>query len=149
VESGGNTTHNTSYGYNADGDRTSATDSITGTTTTGYDQFDRLTSYTAGSTNATYAYNGDGLRQSKTIHGTTTQETWDQAEGLPLLIQDGTTSEIYGPDGLPLEQITGSGTVSYDVHDQLGCTVAPLGVGERIARTYDDAYGGLRPSACS
>jgi hypothetical protein len=56
---------------------------------------------------ATYAYNGDGLRQSKTVGGTTTQETWHTAEGLPLLIQHGATKEITGPDGLPLEQITG------------------------------------------
>jgi YD repeat-containing protein len=88
-------------------------DSITGSNTTyGYDQFDRLTSYTKGSTSSTYAYNGDGLRQSKTVNGTTTQETWDTAEGLPLLIQDGTTNEIDGPDELPPEQVTGSGTIS-------------------------------------
>jgi RHS repeat-associated protein len=144
----GSTTHNTSYGYNADGDRTSATDSITGTTTTtGYDQFDRLTSYTAGSTSATYAYNGDGLRTSKTVNGTTTQQTWDEAEGLPLLIQDGTTNEIDGPDGLPLEQVTSSGTVSYYVHDQLGSTMALVASGGQIASTYDyDAYGTLRSS---
>jgi RHS repeat-associated protein len=138
-----------SYGYNADGDRTSDTDSIIGTTAAyGYDQFDRLTSYTTGSTSATYTYNGDGLRTSKTVNGTTTQETWDTAEGLPLLIQDGTTNEIDGPDGLPLEQISGNGTVSYYVHDQLGSTMALLGPGGRIASTYDyDAYGTLRASS--
>jgi YD repeat-containing protein len=83
----GATIQNTGYGYNADGVRTSANDSISGTNTAySDDQFDRLTSYTKGSTSATYTYNGDGLRTSKTVNGTTTQETWDQAEGLPLLI---------------------------------------------------------------
>jgi RHS repeat-associated protein len=96
---------------------------------------------------ATYAYNGDGLRQSKTVNGTTTQQTWDEAEGLPLLIQDGTTTEIDGPDGLSLAQITGSGTVSYYVHDQLGSTMALVAIGGQIASTYDyDAYGALRAS---
>ena len=110
--------------------------------TYGYDQLDRLTSFSKGSTSAGHAYNGDGLRQSKTVGGTTTQGTWDTAEGLPLLIEGGTTTEIDGPDGLPLEQITGSGMVSYYVHDQLGSTMALLGPGGRIATTYDyDAYG--------
>jgi YD repeat-containing protein len=143
---GGTTTHNTSYDYNADGDRTSATDSITGTTTTtyGYDQFYELTSYAKGSTSVTYAYNGDGLRTSKIVNGTTTQETWDTAEGLPVLIQDGTTKEIDGPDGLPLEQVTGTGTVSYYVHDQLGSTRELVASGGQIVTFYGyDAYGTL------
>jgi RHS repeat-associated protein len=56
--------------------------------------------------NISYAYNGDGLRMSKTASGTTTPFSWDLAEGLPLLLSDGTTNYIYGLDGQPLEQIT-------------------------------------------
>ena len=52
-----------------------------------------------------YSYNGDGLRVGKKV-GTATQHfTWDLAEGLPLLLDDGTTSYVYGPGGTPLEQI--------------------------------------------
>jgi hypothetical protein len=87
-----------SYAYNNDGARTGANDSITGTTTDGYDQFDRLTSSAKGSTRATYACNRHRLRQSKTVNGTTTQETWDEAEGLPLeQITSGLTSLIRPP----------------------------------------------------
>lgn len=61
----------------------------------GYDQADRLTSYSSGGVSqATYAYDGDGLRQSKTVTGITTAFTWDQSAGLPLLLQAGTTSYI-------------------------------------------------------
>jgi uncharacterized protein RhaS with RHS repeats len=90
------------------------------------------------------------LRQSKTVNGTTTQETWDTAEGLPLLIQDGTTNEIDGPDGLPLEQVTGNGTVSYYVHDQLGSTRELVAGGGQIVTFYGyDAYGTLLTSGIS
>jgi hypothetical protein len=81
-----------------------------------YDQANRLSSI-AGQ--ATYTYNGDGLRMSKTVGGSSTVShafTWDQAGSLPLLLTDttqvtgtaatATTAYIYGPGGLPLEQVT-------------------------------------------
>jgi hypothetical protein len=101
-------------------------------------------------TAATYAYNGDGLRMSKTVNGTTTQQTWNTAEGLPLLIQDGTIKEIDGLGGLPLEQITGNGRVSYDIHDQLGSTRELVASGGQIVTFYAyDAYGTLQTSSIS
>ena len=45
----------------------------------------------------TYAYNGDGLRMSQTASTTTTYLAWDFAEQLPLILNDGTSSFIYGP----------------------------------------------------
>ena len=111
----------TTYAYNADGDRTQATPSSGPSTTLGYDQANRLTTFNAGPTTATYTYNGDGLRMSKTVNGTPTDFAWDLSGGVPLLLQDGVTSYVYGPGGLPLEQIAG-GTVQWLHHDQLGST---------------------------
>src|ERR1700684_839215 len=70
-----------------------------------------------------YAYNGDGLRTSETISGTTTYLAWDLAESLPLILNDGTNNYIYGPSGLPVEQINNTtGTALYLHHDQQGST---------------------------
>ena len=104
-----------------------------------YDQANRLTGYGAS---ATYLYNGDGLRMTKTVAGATTQQSWDVAEGLPLLLKDGTTSYIAGLGGLPLEQITASGTTSYYHQDRLGSTRAITNVsGSVVATDTYDAYG--------
>src|SRR5207253_1760463 len=81
-------------------------------TSYGYDQADRLITATVGGTNASYVYDGDGLRASKTVNGTTTSETWDTAEGLPLLVQDGGTRYVTGPDGRHFEQIAADGTAT-------------------------------------
>jgi RHS repeat-associated protein len=88
-----------------------------------YDQANRVTNYysTAGYY-ATYVYNGDGLRTSKTVNGTTNPYTWDTSADTPLLLSDGTNSYIYGPDDLPIEQITTAGTPTYLQHDQQGST---------------------------
>lgn len=52
------------------------------------------------------AYNGGGLRMAKTVSGTTTAFTWGASQDVPLLLADGTASYIYGPGGMPLEQVT-------------------------------------------
>lgn len=137
--------HNVSYSFNADGDRTQAQDSVTGaTTTTGYDQADRLTSFSGNGSTASYGYDGDGLRQSKTVNGTTEQVTWDQGEGLPVVIQDGSMKYITGPGGLPIEQVDGSGTVLYYLQDQLGSTRGLLDASGNTIGTYSySAYGSV------
>ena len=71
----------------------------------------------------TYAYNGEGLRTSETISGTTNYLAWDMTEELPLILANGSYSFIYGPGGLPVEQINNTtGTVTYLHHDQQGST---------------------------
>jgi RHS repeat-associated protein len=109
-------TAQTSYGYDTQGNRTSAT--LTGhpATSLGYDQANRLTSY---GTTASYAYDGDGLRMSKTIGTVTTAFSWDQSGSTPKLIEAGSTDYVYGPGGLPIEQISG-GTPTYLQTDQQG-----------------------------
>src|SRR5205823_10144556 len=90
--SGGTTTKNLTLSYDANGDRTAQSDSVSGASSSdGYDQQDRPITATTGLTPSSYAYDGDGLRQSKTVSGTTTQQTWDTAAGLPQLVQDGST----------------------------------------------------------
>ncbi len=82
-----------------------------GATTYGYDQAGNLISVERPEKESvpkiedSYAYNGEGLRTSQTVSGTTTYMAWDMAEELPLILSDGTNSYIYGPDGLPVEQI--------------------------------------------
>ena len=61
----------TAYGYDNNGNTTSVTPPSGPAASLGYDQANRLTSYTYGATNASYSYNGDGLRMSKTVGGTT------------------------------------------------------------------------------
>jgi RHS repeat-associated protein len=83
-----------------------------------------LTSNTGGASDLdlSYAYDGNGLLQSSTSSGTTTQLTWDTTASVPLLIVDGSTSIIYGPGNLPLEQIGPGDTAVYYHHDSLGST---------------------------
>lgn len=91
---------------------------------------------------ATYTYDGDGLRTSKHTTGGTEQFVWDVSGSQPQLLADGTTSFIYGPDGLPIEQIDGTGAASYFFHDQLGSTKALLDQSGTVAATFTyDAYG--------
>lgn len=136
----------TTYAYDTRGNRTTITPPTGSATTLGYDQANRLTSYGA---TATYGYNGDGLRMSKTISGTTTQQTWDTSQALPLVLVDGPTNYIYGPTGLPLGQINGS-TVLYYQQDQLGSTRAITDSTGTAVGTYTyDPYGKLTASTGS
>ena len=126
----------TSYAYDTRGNRTTGP----GGTTLGYDQANRLTS--AGT--STYGYDGTGLRLRKTVGGTTTTFAWDQSGGLPLLLSDGSTSYVYGPGGLPLEQVSSTGTVLHYHHDQLGSTRALTNASGAVVASFTyDPYGRL------
>jgi RHS repeat-associated protein len=96
-----------------------------------------------------YIYNGDGLRSSQTISGTTSYLTWGGAGGLPLLLSDGANSYVYGPGGIPIEQITGE-SVIYLHHDQQGSTRMLTGETGSVegAATYG-AYGEFTASSGS
>jgi RHS repeat-associated protein len=142
----------TTYNYDTRGNQTSHVPAAGSATCTAYDQANRLTSIKTGTgstctsptTVGTYAYDGGGLRQSKTVSGTTTQYLWDQSAGLPLLLDEKAGGAnpiyfIYGPGGLPVEQIDASGAAHFYHHDQLGSTRAissSLGVAENTY-TYD------------
>jgi RHS repeat-associated protein len=144
LEKGTGTTHT----YDELGERTKTTPEKGGTTTYGYDQAGHLTSVERPEKESvpkiedSYAYNGEGLRTSQTISGTTSYLTWDTTEKLPLILSDGTNSYIYGPDGLPIEQISSGGTVSYLHHDQQGSTRLLTGsTGTVTGKCTYGAYG--------
>lgn len=123
--------------FDGNGNRTK-----TGSATYGYDQAARLTSYTGAGGSATYTYNGDGLRATKTLAGRTTTFVWD-AGSTPNVLSDGDHQFVYGPDGLPIEQVGSAGT-SWFVHDQVGSTAGLLdAAGRLVSRDTYTPYGAV------
>ncbi len=136
------------YTYDELGERTKTKPATGPATTYGYDQAENLTSVERPKEGATpeikdtYAYDGNGLRASQTISGTTTYLVWDMTEEIPLVLSDTTNSYIYGPDGLPIEQISSGGTVSYMHHDQQESTRLLTGsTGTVTGKCTYGAYG--------
>jgi RHS repeat-associated protein len=137
------------YTYNEVGQRTKTTPTGGSATTYGYDQAGNLISVERpkegekAAINDTYAYDGNGLRTSQTGSGVTTYLAWDTNEALSLLLAGGLNSFIYGPNGLPIEQInTTGGTVFYLHHDQQGSTRLVTGTTGKTETTITyDAYG--------
>ncbi|MBS1885257.1 MAG: RHS repeat-associated core domain-containing protein, partial [Actinobacteria bacterium] len=113
----------TSYTFDKLGERTKASPEGGSATTYGWDQAGNLISVKRETPKVedSYTYDGNGLRQSETISGTTKHLAWDTAEPLPLLLYDGTNYYVYGPEGLPIEQIA-SETPTWMHHDQQGST---------------------------
>jgi RHS repeat-associated protein len=131
----------TTFAYDNRGNRLSRTAPSKPALSYAYDQASRLTAFGAI---ATYHYNGDGLRMAKTVSGTAEAFTWQDAGALPLLIADGTAFYIYGPEGLPLEQVTRTGTALFYLHDQLGSTRLLINGSGAVKAAYTyDSYGDL------
>ncbi len=137
------------YSYNEQDERTKAAPTSGPATTYGYDEAENLTTVErpkegeVAKIEDSYTYNGEGLRASQTISGSTSYLTWDTSEELPLLLNDGTNSYIYGPAGLPLEQINNStAAVLYLHHDQAGSTRLLTGSTGNDEATFSyGAYG--------
>ncbi|HXY73078.1 MAG TPA: RHS repeat-associated core domain-containing protein [Actinomycetota bacterium] len=133
------------FGYDADGERTSMLPQGGNQTDYAWDQAGRMTS--AG-TDASYAYDGDGLRATKTLGAHTEPFVWDAQSPLPTLLQDGGTRFVYGPFGRPLEQIAQDGTVLYFHQDQLGSTRALSDKSGQVVGAFAyDAFG--QPTAAT
>lgn len=125
------------YGYDLNGNRISRTDKNNVITNYSWDQGNRLTNY--GTTS--YAYNGDGVRLTKTVNSIAEPFVWDVADGLPLILKDGSTSYVTGAGGLPLEQVNGS-TILFFHQDQLGTGRALTSTSGTTVATYAfDPYG--------
>lgn len=147
----------TSFTYDTRGNQTAAVPSTGSATCDGYDQADRLISIQTGTGAtcttptpvATYAYDGTGLRMTKTVGGTTSQFTWNESSGLPMLLQEQAgaatpTSYIYGPGGLPVEMISSGGSAYFYAHDQLGSTRALTDTSGAVQATDTyDPYGNV------
>ena len=88
-----NTAGAVAYLYDANGNQTKR-----GANTFTYDHENRLTKSVIGSATSTSIYNGDGLRVSHKVGSKTTSYTWDVARGMPVLLQDGTNTYVYGLD---------------------------------------------------
>jgi RHS repeat-associated protein len=109
-----------------------------------------LTSVSANGTSTSYTTNGDGQRASSVGGGVTHTFVWDVAGltpvitrtpdlGLPTgraLLSDGTHSFIYGPDGLPIEQIDNAGHALFLDEDAQGSV-----------RLLTDAAGNVKGTA--
>ena len=88
-------------------------------------------------------YNGDGLRMSHTVSGQTTSYTWDAAAELPVVLQDGTNTYVYGLD--LISATNSSGVQTYVLHDSLGSTTDLLdGTGNGVATYGYDIFGAIR-----
>jgi RHS repeat-associated protein len=76
------------------------------------------------------------------VNGALEPFTWDLVAGPPLLLQDGNTEYIYGPQGSAIEQISPSGTATYLHQDQLGSTRLITDGSGNVAATYTyNAFG--------
>lgn len=98
------------------------------------------------SSTSSYTYDDAGLRASKTPAGPTLKSmVWDVATGsVPNMLSDGSTYCVYGPGGIPIEQITGS-TTTYLYGDQLGSTVLITNSTGASAGTYSyDPFGATK-----
>jgi RHS repeat-associated protein len=131
----------TSYTYDAQGNRTSRTPSGGSATNYTYDQANQLTS----APTVSYHYNADNLRTSKGTNYGPQNFTWDVADNTPLLLQQEivgvVTNFVYGPDDQPIEQITGT-TATYLHQDQLGSTRLLTDQTGAVTATYSyNPYG--------
>ncbi len=126
------------FEYNKLGQRIKETPTGGSATTFSYDQAGNLTASKGPEIENTFQYDGTGLRTKETKNASTYPMAWDPTPELPLLLRAGNDYFIYGPDGLPLEQIT-SGSTTYLHHDQLGSTRVLTGSTGTVTGTY--TYG--------
>lgn len=126
---------NASFEFNAVGQRVKQTPSGGSATTYSYDQAGNLTAIDSPTIDNTFEYDGTGLRIKETKDASTYKMVWDSTAGLPLMLRAGNDYYVYGPDGLPLEEINSS-SVDYLHHDHLGSTRVLTNSSGEVAGTY-------------
>jgi RHS repeat-associated protein len=128
----------TSFDYDDNGNQTDRGDD-----TFEYDHENRLTESVIDSVTSTSVYNGDGLRMSHTVGQTTTSYVWDVAAGLPVVLQDGTNTYVYGLDLISATDDQGAQT--YFTYDGLGSTADLTDdEGDEIDDYTYDVFGAIR-----
>jgi RHS repeat-associated protein len=139
----------TTYGYDADGRRLSATRGASVTASATWNGAGGLTSYTdtAGSTTS-QVYDGDGLRASGSATpagGSATAEdyAWNTATPTPQLLMDSSDAYIYTGAATPAEQVSlASGTARYLVADTIGSVRGVVSASGSLTATASyDAWG--------
>jgi RHS repeat-associated protein len=139
----------TSYAYNADGERLTATQNGTTTASGTWNGAGQLTSYSASAANMTAAsYDGNGMRASTTTTPTggpavTQGYVWNTVPGVPQLLMDSTNAYIYERASTPAEQVSlATGAITYLMADSLGSVRGTVGSsGTLTATTSYDAWG--------
>jgi RHS repeat-associated protein len=129
----------TDYTYDLEGERTGA-----GAASMVWDQAGELTAFDSGSTSVHFTYDTLGERETKTVGATTDHFTYDVTNSpSPLILADSVKSYVYGPGGLPIEQIANATSApTYFTHDQLGSTRLLTGPTGAVVATYTySAYG--------
>ncbi len=129
------TASNATFEYNKVGQRIKETPTGKSAIPYSYDQAGNLISTKNGAIENTFKYDGTGLRTTETRGASTYPMVWDITAGLPLMLRGGNDYFIYGPGGLPIEQIT-SGSATYLHHDQLGSIRVLTGSSGTVTGTY-------------
>jgi RHS repeat-associated protein len=144
------------YQYDLRGNRIAFNPNGAQAQTFAYDQANRLSSFTVGAATTSYGYNADSLRMCKLAGSaplpctspSASQFVWDSVDG-NLILKDGATLYVYGPGGLPVEQVTASATY-YFHHDQGGSTrLVTTSAGANQATYTFDPFGKLVASTGS
>ena len=98
----------------------------------------------AEQTSAESGFDGTGTMASKTVGPNTEHLVWDPTASPSLLLSDEGDSYVYGPGGLPIEQISSEEVPTYLHHDQLGSTrLLTDSSGEATGTFAYGAYGAL------
>jgi RHS repeat-associated protein len=133
----------TSYDYDDNGNLIER-----GADTFTWDRENRMRTATVSGVTSAFVYNGDGVRVRQVADGTPIDYEVDVAAPLPLVVQDGTYSYVYGLD--LIAAIDGSSNELYYLYDGLG-SVSELtddsGV-ETDSYVYD-AFGAVTSSTGS
>lgn len=108
-----------------------------------YDHENRLVESVIDSVTSTSIYNGDGLRMSHTVGVTTTNYTWDVARSLPVVLQDGENTYVYGLDLISATDSEDDQT--YFLYDGLGSVADVTDENGDVVASYSyDVFGAIR-----
>jgi RHS repeat-associated protein len=131
------TASNAAFEFNKLGQRAKETPTGESAIPYAYDQAGNLISTKSGGVESTFKYDGMGLLSTETANASSFALAWDVSWGLPLLLRAGDEYFIYGPEGLPIEQILASKETATSLHhDQLGSIRALTNEVGEIAGSY-------------
>jgi RHS repeat-associated protein len=132
------TASNATLEYNKVGQRTKETPTGKSAIPYSYDQAGNLISTKSEGVESTFKYDGAGLLTTETSNATTYPLVWDSTPGLPLMLRSGSEYFIYGPEGLPFEQVIAK-LATFLHHDGLGSIRAMTATNGEVTATYE--YG--------